>query len=311
MKKTICIVTVFLILVFCFAGCAKNSAADDRYYGDYAVDAPEAEAYAPDAGGYEETTSSSIGGLDEASYVENDRKLIYTSEYTIETKSFEADYNAIITALESSGGFLSGENTYGMKPEEYGDSGRHAELTLRIPVKSYSTFLSELEGVGSITRRYRTTDDVTTSYYDNEARIELYEAQYDKLMGYLENASDINDIIAIESEMTDVLYTLDSLKGEKRHMDDRIEYCTVYIYLNEVVEYTEIVTSKENFGSRVSSSFMSVIKWLGRFFEGFAVVFIAALPILAILTAVFSVIFFPIRAARKKKKARIKNSSAE
>ena len=301
MKKTFCLITVLLIIAMCFVGCAAKSdyAAEGEWY-DAPADAPAEPA--PDD--YrEESTTSSIGGLDEASYVENDRKLIYTSEYTIETKSFEADYNAIIAALEASGGFLSGENTYGMKPEEYGDSGRHAELTLRIPVESYKTFLNELEGVGSITRRYRTTDDVTTSYYDNEARIELYEAHYEKLMGYLENASDINDIIAIESEMTDVLYTLDSLKGEKRHMDDRIEYCTVYIYLNEVVEYTEVVTSKESFASRVGSSFMSVIKWLGRFFEGFAVVFIAALPILAILAAIFSAIFFPVRAAKKKKKA--------
>lgn len=312
MKKTLCVFTVLLILVTCFAGCAKSaydgvgyaqgSKTEEYFYDNEADVVPEA---------YEETASSaSLGGLDAASFVDNDRKLIYTSEYSIETKKFEDDYHAIITALEKTGGFIASEYTYGTAPEAYGDSGRNAELIFRIPVNDYSVFLNALDGVGSVVSKVSKSDDVTTAYYDNEARIELYEAHYEKLMEYLKNASDINDVISIEREITDVLYTLDSLKGEKRHMDDRIQYCTVTIYLNEVVEYTQIATSKETFSSRVSSSFMGVIKWLGRFFEGFAVVFIAALPVLAILFGIFSAIFFPLRAAKIKKKAK-KNTASE
>lgn len=320
--KIIALLMTVLTVAVLAIGCAGSDAASTgSYYADsasYAKSAP-AYAYATEAA-YEEPaeydyydapaaamgeeSGSGLNGLGEASYVENDRKLIYTSYYTIETKQFDRDYNAIIAAIDVSGGFLSSEDTYGTKPEAYGDAGRTARLTLRIPVGSYDTFLAAVEGVGNITQKSRSTEDVTTSYYDNEARIELYETHYDKLMEHLKNATDMKDIIAIESEMTDVLYTIDSLKGTKRHLDDRIAYCTVNINLNEVVEYTEIVVAKETFGERVKSSFMNVIKGLGRFLQGLAVFLISALPVVALIAAFFCAIFFPVRAISRKRKAK-------
>ncbi len=317
MKKLLCLLLALIVLAS--AGCA--AAESESNYSSYAEEPADAADYMYEEGSYDSydvpaeapapeaeetagTASSSIGGLDEAEYVQNDRKLIYTSEYTIETKAFEKDYSLILDAMEKAGGFVSSENTSGTKPEVYGDAGRTAHLTLRIPVGKYSAFLDGLEGVGSVLSKSRSTEDVTTDYYDNEARIELYEKHYEKLMGYLEKATDMEDIISIEREMNDVLYTIDELKGNKRYMDDRIEYCTAHIYLNEVVEYSEVTATKESFGDRVSESFTSVIKWLGRFFEGFAVVFISALPVLAILAAVFFAIFLPVRAAKRRKKRR-------
>lgn len=312
MKKLICV--LFALFVLLAAGCSaaapkapkdnsSSAASKLEYYESAAADmeAPmDAPAeFAPEPAAAE--SGSSLGGLEEAKYVKNDRKLIYTSEYTIETKSFEADYNAVIAAAENAGGFVSSEETHGTKPEVYGDSGRTSSLTLRIPVDKYSDFLSGLEGVGSIVSRIRSSEDVTTEYYDNEARIELYEKHYEKLMAHLEKAEKMEDIIAIESEMTNVLYTIDQLKGNKRYMDDLVEYCTVNVLLREVVEYSEVSISNDTFGSRVSGAFNSVLKWLGRFFEGFAIVFIAALPVLAIIAVIFLAIFLPLRAARRKK----------
>ncbi len=317
MKKTISVIAFILaafMICAAFAGCSSGSKSASRDYDapaeaaavyDEPMEEPAYEDGDPGEGG------ASLGGLDNAKYVENDRKLIYTSVYTIETKKFVESYNKIVKALDAAGGFISNEETTGAEPEVYGDSGRRAYLVMRIPIASYDKFLESIEGVGSVLSKTRSTQDVTTDYYDNEARIELYQAHYDKLMGYLQNATDMSDIIAIESEMNDVLYTIDQLKGNKRYMDDRIEYSTVEVNLREVVEYTEVVTSKETLGERISQAFNSVIKWLGQFFEGFAVVFIAALPILAILFAIFSVIFFPVRAARKKKMKKLAAAAAQ
>lgn len=324
MKKMIKIAAVIMALLtvaVMAAGCGK-SAATDSYnaksaYGytaaapaavmesaaayDTAWEMPAEEAYYEPT---DEENGTGLSGLNEANYVENDRKLIYTSNYTIETKQFERDYNSLIAAIDVAKGFLSSEDTYGTKPEVYGDGGRTAHLTLRIPVSSYSDFLAAVEGVGNITAKSRSTEDVTTSYYDNEARIELYETHYEKLMEYLKNATEMKDIIALEEEMTEVLYTIDSLKGTKRHMDDRIAYCTVNVTLREVVEYTEVVVAKETFGERVKSSFTGVIKGLGSFLQGLAVFLISALPVIALIGAFFCIFFFPIRAISRKKKAR-------
>ena len=321
MKKFICIIAVILV-VFSISACAASKAngeaagapvpmpADGYAYTEAAV-AEEAWIEEPAEEMIEEESEASLGGLDAGEFTPSDRKLIYTSNFNFQTKAFEKDYNSIIAAMTEVGGFKASESINGSKPEVYGDPGRYCYLQARIPIDKYEKFLSGIEGVGMLVSKNISTEDVTTTYYDNDARIELYEKHYDKLMGYLDKADKMEDIIVIEQEMTDVLYTLDQLKGTKRHLDDMIEYCTVNIELSEVVEYAEVTTSRATFGERVSDSLSEVFVGIGQFFEGFAVVFIASLPIVLILFAIFAAIFFPVRASAKKKKAKAAKEAEE
>ena len=239
MKKLLCILTAAMLLVLALAGCSAKSSGNLSEGYDSSASAESAPQESPTGDG----SDKYIGGLNDASYVENDRKLIYTSDYTIETKTFDEHYKSIIEAVENAGGFVSYENTHGTKPEVYGDPGRYAEFTFRIPTKSFNNFLTTLDSVGSVVAKNRSADDVTESYYDNEARIELYEQHYQKLLEYLDKATQIDDIIAIESEINEILYIIDDLKGNKRYMDDQIEYCTANVFLREVVDYSEIAAS--------------------------------------------------------------------
>ncbi len=326
MKKTILFITALLMIAALFAGCSSAKSESAVYDTADHVTTEEAAAEAPapmameepvemtqeeanalaagETGAKYDSGSGMPEELDRATYVENDRKLIYTAYFSIETMDYVSDYNKVMAALKNAKGFVSTRNSSGKAPQEYGDSGRSTYFSLRIPIDSYNAFIDEIGGVGETMNMEESTEDVTASYYDNEARIELYTAHYEKLMSYLDKATTMEDTMAIENQITEVLYTLDSLKGNQRYLDNLIQYSTVDINLQEVVEITKVVTSKDTLGTRIAESFNSVIKWLGRFFEGFAVVFIAALPILAILTAIFLAIFLPIRASRKKKKAR-------
>ncbi|MGI6315601.1 MAG: DUF4349 domain-containing protein [Christensenellales bacterium] len=295
-------------IIFLFCGCDGAKAPADRYEStsdsyyadtDWFNEAEFVEAEAPAQ--MEEQGAGLAGETIGAAVVDSSRKLIYTADYTIETYKYEEDYSRILQSLAACGGFISSEVTWGVKPEAYGDAGRTTDFSLRIPIEQYKSFLDALAGVGEATHKTQTANDVTVSYYDNEARIELYEAHYDKLMEYLKNATEMADIIALESEMTDILYTLDALKGQQRYYDDQIAYTTVSIHLKEMVAPMEVVTSKESLGTRMSNAFMSVLKGLGVFFEGFLVVLVGALPILAILGILFCAIFFPVRAASRRK----------
>ena len=75
--------------------------------------------------------------------------------------------------------------------------------------------------------RHKSTDDLTSQYYDTDARIEMLNMRRDRLMGYLASATKAEDIVAFEQELSDVLYELDQLQGSKRQMDQLIDYATV------------------------------------------------------------------------------------
>lgn len=94
--------------------------------------------------------------------------------------------------------------------------------------------------------------DVTEYYYDNEARIELLETRYAKLEEHLRAAEKMEDIIALEQEMSEILSELDALKGTRRHLDHQVEYSTLTIEISEVVRSSGVATSKEGVGSRMA-----------------------------------------------------------
>ncbi len=320
MKKHLITIISILLIAMLFTGCAAKSEASVE--NSMAMGAPMAEEApmekyeefateeaAPMEAPMADAASGGFDMLDNAEAQTGERKIIYTADYSISTENFDADYNKILDALESANGYLSSENTYGTRPEEYGDSGRSANFTLRIPIENYTNFLNTLSGIGTVESKSQYTEDVTTAYYDNEARIEFYEAHYEKLMDYLEKATEMEDVMSIEAQITETLLTLDSLKGTKRYYDSMTQYTTVHINLYEVVYNSAIPVSKRTLGQRISESFGEVISALGVFFEGLLVVIIGGAPVWGILVVIALAIFLPIRFHRKKKQKKAEEAA--
>lgn len=315
MKRFIAIFAALFVMLSVFTGCAKNASDMDigdsdsyNYKTEVEVNTAETmDVVEDDMAEEPSNTEAGFSGIDsETSRPVQERKIIYTMEYYITTENYEEDYQKILSATEAAGGYLSGENTYGTVPEEYGDNGRHSNLTLRIPIENYESFLDAVSGIGTIENKTQSTEDVTTEYYDNEARIEFYEAHYKKLMEYLEKATEMEDILSIEAQITETLYTLDSLKGNRSYYDNMTQYTTVSIYLDEQVRNGTVVTSKSSLGDRISESFTGAIKSMGIFFEEFLIILTAVIPWLIPIAVIFCAIFFPIRRYDKKKRAALR-----
>ena len=323
MKKLFCIIIALLLTAVFAVSCAAaydNSSSEEGYYDDGGYEMP-AESEEP--GYYEEPMASEAPAEDDGSKLSGlgdlggnitantQRKPVYSASYTIETEKYTDDYARIIAAAKKYNGYISGENSYGTAPEEYGDSGRTAELTVRIPVESYTAFTSDLSGIGYTVQKSQNTDDITSQYSDVESRIDLLETQYDKLAAHLENATKMSDIIELEEEMCRILNELDELKGTRRHYDDMVAYSTVDIILNEVVKQGEVSTSKQGFWDRASDGFSSTLVGVGSFFESLGVFLVAASPVLLILGVIFAAIFVPIALVRRKKRRKAAFTAVE
>ena len=324
MKKLFCMIIALLLTAVFAVSCAAaydNTSSGEGYYDDggYEMPAEEPEYYYEEEAPVEsaapaEDEGSKLSGLGDLGgniTANTQRKLVYSASYTIETEKYTDDYARIIAAAKKYNGYISGENSYGTAPEEYGDSGRTAELTVRIPVESYTAFTSDLSGIGYTVQKSQNTDDITSQYSDVESRIDLLETQYDKLAAHLENATKMSDIIELEEEMCRILNELDELKGTRRHYDDMVAYSTVDIILNEVVKQGEVSTSKQGFWDRASDGFSSTLVGVGSFFESLGVFLVAASPVLLILGVIFAAIFVPIALVRRKKRKKAASTPVE
>lgn len=296
MHKGFALAAVLVLAAAMLFGCAAQKSAQYSYGGaDYDSSAP-----AENSGEISAGESGILGGMGSGA-ASASQKLIYIGEMEIESEQFEADYAALKEQVSALGGYLAGETLSGTAPVAYGDAGRYGQLVARIPTEHFQTFLDDADSRMNVVRRQVDVQDVTEYYYDNEARIELLETRYAKLEEHLRAAEKMEDIIALEQEMSEILSELDALKGTRRHLDHQVEYSTLTIEISEVVRSSGVATSKEGVGSRMGEAFNGTLRAIGVFFEDAAIFLVGASPLLLMLAVIALVVLLCVRAGKKRK----------
>ena len=117
----------------------------------------------------------------------------------------------------------------------------------------------------------------------------------------MKKAETVEDIIAIESRLSEVRYQLESIESQLRTYDNQVDYSTVNININEVVDYTPV--KETTVWERISEGFKASLISVGNFFENLFVGILAFSPILLLIAAFIVIIVLVIRKIAKKKKA--------
>lgn len=236
-----------------------------------------------EAGADYESTTSSWGGdtpegmTDEGTLLAPDpaRKIIYTADLSLESTEFDSASSALLDALAQAGGYVQSSESGGST--EY---GRWIRWSLRVPADQYRSFLTAAENSASRTSLSESTEDVTADYVDVEARLNSLEAQRQRLEELQAQAGNLEDLLAIENQLTQVQYQIESYTGQKRVLDDQITYSTVNVYLDEVKVLSPTSTS---FGSRIARAFTEGWRGFGHGLQDMAVALVGGLPWLLVL----------------------------
>ncbi len=283
----------------------SSSAGYDSYFGNGS--APEAEMPVKDSVSAPSSTTS-------GSTVQNDlsaRKMIRTANLSVETKNFDEFMATLEANIFSMGGYLSSSSLNG---NAYGNEKvRYANLTVRIPAETYDAFVAGIDGYGNVTYRTESVNDVTMAYVDTESRIKAYETEYQTLLEILEKATNLDDVLIIQSRITEVTYQLESYRSQLRTYDDLISYCTVHLNISEVVELTEIKEPPKTVWERMSQGLSDTWDDITDDAEDFAVDFVSALPILVIwaVILVLAVLIVKGMIKRGKKKLLVKKAAKD
>ncbi len=317
MKRRILIAATAAVMILGMAitGCSANAPRSvENYDSSYKNDSPD--SFGIGYGTYYSTsesinTDSDDAPADEPSlmpdpdtpHTNNEQaqhKIIKNANVTIETRSFDEDINFIKEKAEELGGYIESESVSGRKPQEYGDGTRYAIITFRIPADKLNTFLTLAEGAATVTDKHISSDDVTTQYYDTDARREMYETQRDRVMELLKKAESMEDILMLENELTRINYEIDSLTTQLRSWDRLVDYSTVCMDVYELSPDRPSTTT-DDFSTKVSVGFKSTLTGLGKFFEGFAIFMISASPVIAVLAAVAIAVIVIVKLCRKRR----------
>lgn len=155
---------------------------------------------------------------------------------------------------------------------------------------------------GNLVSKQESTQDVTSAYVDVEARLKSLKLQEERLYAMMEQAGDLETLLAIQNQLTEVQYQIESYTAQQRTYDDLISYSTVDVTVEEVKQITE---KTETFGDRVSDAFRRSWRDFGYGAQDFAVGFVAALPTLLVLAVLAAVAVTAARVAVRLHKKRL------
>ena len=321
------------ILVACGSNYASSSGTDMAYEGaaadyDYAAE----EAYETADNAYKEETVGAEGGAandvsqksEEAGTDESgnlaEQKLIYTADITIQTQKFQDTFDAVKEAISKVGGFVESESTTDSAWNWYYSDYRKSSgtlksyITVRVPSAKYREFLGLLEGTdGKITSRSEYVQNITKRYNDQSILIESLEKQESRLMEMMDKAETIEDMITIESRLSDVQTQLNQARNTLAGYDTDVNYSTINVAIEEVLQYSS-QNVQQTFIERLGNTFTRSWRDFGEFLQDLILAIVYLLPVIIaviIILVILRPFFSKWNAGRKEKKAAKKALKAE
>ena len=231
----------------------------------------------------------------------SNRKLIKTVQIEAETEEYDALVAALEEKLAALGGYTESRQT-----GTFGKTRRWSNMTLRIPAENLPAFVAHVTEEANVLSTSEETQDVTLQYSDTEAKLAALKTEQARLMELLAAANNLSEILEIEARLSDVTYELERYESQKRGYDNRINYATVHLSLEEVAVLTPV--EEPTVWTRIRDGFTESLQGVGDGLVDLFVYLIAGSPYIAVSGAVLALVI--LLARKQSSKAQKKQQSA-
>lgn len=214
MKRT-AIASIALLATLALAGCSAADGTSGAY--DMPAEAPQAD------GGMavEDSTQS------QSDAAVADRSQIITGYMTVTVETPADAAKDAIRIVEGVSGRIDGRQEYAPTDGDKGSS----QLTLRIPADVLDATIEKLGDLGTVVEITTTADDVTSQVKDVDARVKSLQASVDRLTALLSTATDVDQLVSIESSLTQRQGELESMLAQQRSLGDQVSLATITLSL--------------------------------------------------------------------------------
>lgn len=154
--------------------------------------------------------------------------VIRTATLAVEVKNVTKALTAARGVALDAGGVVEDETT-----ERIDDTYMSSTVVLRVPEAEYDAVLAELAGAGKLLSRTANAKDVTEQVVDVNSRIATQRASVNRVRKLMDQAEDITDVVALESQLNTRQAELESLLAKQASLADRTTMATITLELNE------------------------------------------------------------------------------
>lgn len=224
---------------------------------------------------------------------DEDKKIVYTFEYNIETKEYRKSLEGLEAKAEKFGGFV--------ESSEFDNSSRDFKsinMTLRIPKENSEKFQESLGNIGSVTYQSLSTNDMSKAYSDLDKQVKILETKDARYIELLESAENMEDILAIESQLAEVEAQLRFINQDLKNIDYDVNYNTFHIYLYEVENPDIGVNEKDSFTNRLKRAFSYSFENFKNFIQNLVLFIASNIIFIGLITLIVILVFWLVKKRR-------------
>lgn len=275
---------------------AVYAGADYGLYdnGTYVTEVPAEAEYETGSAPEPDAASGSSAQITEESAQTASRKLIKTVDLYTETEQYDELLAELETQITALGGYV--EYRYQYNGNQYADTDlqrRSCNLTVRIPADRPDSFVGKVGEVSNIVNKEERVEDVTLRYVDLESHRNALATEQERLLELLEQAETVEDLITIESRLSEVRYELESMESQLRTLQNQVSYSTVNLNVQEVKRLTP--TEEKGIWGRIRQGLSDNLYRLGIDLQNALVGFVINLPYIVCWLIVIVILFFVCR----------------
>jgi len=290
MKRYLSVLFALVLLLSMLAGCgAKEETA--------APEAAPAETMAAmEEVLYDESASETGSG---ATALPENQKLIRTVYMDAQTLSMNDLMAWMDSRVASLGGYYEQKSVRRSGSRDDGSYYQSADLMIRIPAENLDQFVSLVGEEANVISKSESTENVTLTYVSTQSRVLALETEQERLLELLENAETMEDLLTIESRLTDVRWELENYASQLRVLDNQVNYSTIHLNVWEVEEPTVIV--ERTVWQKIGDGFVRNTRNVWNGLVDFFVWFLTVIPYLVPLTVIGGVVLLIIKGGKKRK----------
>ena len=247
MRRLLTLLPIALLVAVALVACGAGD-DDERFYATTATSGQSTAAMAMDDADFAESEemaeeemaeaemeaptpaaamAEAPGGGDggDAALQVSERRVISTGYMSVEVDDVPAAAGQVRIAAEALGGFVESSTVSG------DDEDAFAEVTIRVPQEAFPEALDRVRRIGDVRSEDLRAQDVTEQFIDLDARLRSALRTEGSLLDLLDRATDVEDVIAIERELSRIRTDIERLQGQLNFLERRVSLSTLTVSL--------------------------------------------------------------------------------
>lgn len=286
-SKRFLLLSSIVIIIFVFAAGCGSQKSSDMSKGE-AMPSQDASS----------GSDMNFNEMDGSSSLEPE-KVITTIDMYFESTDFSDSQDKLRQVIEKHDSYVENSN---VRYNNYYNSKNHryASYVIRVPKDRVSSFKEDLNGLGHIINESTDKTDVTKEYNDTKSRLNILETKEERLLHLLEKAEKIEDIIALENQLNDVVYEKERFKSTLLTLDDKVDFSTINLEIKEVERLSSMESIETSFATKIKNALSDSLYSFKIALESFAIWLIYFLPFAIILIVLGFIGFKVFKKIRRK-----------